>query len=96
MHKPRNWNWRHPFAFLAIIVLSTWAAPSSARPACNYYSNSKIVIDVRNDAVYCGSTGGTCEECFSIGGGASTAVTSCWSDGWSVICQDPDGSIYVY
>ncbi len=95
MCKSRSWNWRHALALLALVALLAWTVPISARPACRNYNNSRMVINMDIGAVYCGNTGGTCEECFNIGGGG-TAVTTCWSDGWSVICQDPDGSIYVY
>ncbi len=78
-------------ALLALLLVLAWALPSSARPACNTYSNSAVVI--QGSTVYCGSVGGHCTECVSFGGGG---VSTCWSTGSVFICEDGTGGYILF
>jgi len=92
MQRSRNWRIHYALGvFLALLLLLVWALPSNARPACNTYSNSAVVMSA--GYVYCGSVGGHCTECVSFSGGG---VSACWSDGYNIICEDGSGGYYIF
>lgn len=78
-------------AATAIIVVLILALPTISAAVCNTYYNSRVVI--RRGEVYCGSEGGTCTECYTIGGSSSN---SCWTDGSLTVCEDANGGFRLY
>ena len=82
---------------LALLLVFAGSMPTDARTSCNTYTNSTIVV--QGTVAYCGYSGGHCTECVSIGGGGGggggPSVSSCWSTGYVIICQDGTGGYYV-
>ena len=81
------------WALLALVLLVAGPTPISARPACHTYSNSGVYMSPQG-GVSCGSTGGECTECVTIGPGPAGFI-ACWSNGWSTICGDPISGYYL-
>jgi hypothetical protein len=85
---PRKTWWWLSAGLLVVLILS---APVVSSAVCNTYYNSQVVID--HGDVYCGDVGGTCTECYTVGG---DYVNTCWTDGHFTICETANGGFKLY
>jgi hypothetical protein len=80
--------WWLSVGLLGALILSM---PAISFAVCNTYYNSRVFI--YRGQVSCGDVGGTCTECYTVGGDGSN---SCWTDGHLTICETANGGFKLY